>query len=67
MLVSFTIFRTAVERNVIPLVVVDLCIEGGGAIVLKMLAIGRLYERGVKTYDFMGLAEPYKLRWPDRQ
>lgn len=35
--------------------------------VLKMLALERLYERGVRTYDFMGLAEPYKLRWADRQ
>jgi CelD/BcsL family acetyltransferase involved in cellulose biosynthesis len=35
--------------------------------VLKMLALERLYGRGVEAYDFMGVAEPYKLRWADRE
>ena len=34
--------------------------------VLKAFVMERLIERQVKIYDYMGLCEPYKLRWTDR-
>lgn len=34
--------------------------------VLKRFAIEALIARGVTLYDFMGMCEPYKMRWTDR-
>jgi CelD/BcsL family acetyltransferase involved in cellulose biosynthesis len=34
--------------------------------VLKRFAMSRLIEKAVRIYDFMGVCEPYKMRWTDR-
>jgi CelD/BcsL family acetyltransferase involved in cellulose biosynthesis len=34
--------------------------------VLKTYVFEELFRRGIKTYDFMGSCEDYKLRWTDR-
>jgi CelD/BcsL family acetyltransferase involved in cellulose biosynthesis len=34
--------------------------------VLKRFAIEALISRGIAVYDFMGVCEPYKMRWTDR-
>lgn len=34
--------------------------------VLKAFVMERLIEHQVRIYDYMGLCEPYKLRWTDR-
>jgi len=34
--------------------------------VLKMFLLERLIARQVRLYDYMGLCEPYKMRWTDR-
>lgn len=34
--------------------------------VLKRFAIEALIARGVRTYDFMGRCEPYKMKWTDK-
>ena len=33
---------------------------------LKLFALERLYERGARLYDYMGVCEPYKMRWTDK-
>jgi CelD/BcsL family acetyltransferase involved in cellulose biosynthesis len=33
---------------------------------LKLFALQRLHERGVRLYDYMGVCEPYKMRWTDK-
>lgn len=34
--------------------------------VLKRYAIDALLARGIRTYDFMGGCEPYKMKWTDK-
>lgn len=34
--------------------------------VLKRFAIPALIDQGVRLYDFMGVCEPYKMRWTDK-
>jgi CelD/BcsL family acetyltransferase involved in cellulose biosynthesis len=34
--------------------------------VLKKFAMTTLIEQGVRVYDFMGVCEPYKMRWTDK-
>jgi len=33
---------------------------------LKLFALQRLHERGARLYDYMGVCEPYKMRWTDK-
>ena len=32
---------------------------------LKLFVLERLYDRNARLYDYMGVCEPYKMRWTD--
>jgi CelD/BcsL family acetyltransferase involved in cellulose biosynthesis len=34
--------------------------------VLKLFALERLFKRGARLYDYMGVCEPYKMRWTNK-